>query len=83
MIRLVIQVQPDQHALGIGEVADDPPHRQREFLDDGGGGEGGGRLIAEGPPESIAQAEESHTGRFLKPLLPEVDSPLLRKRKRA
>ncbi|MBI3539625.1 MAG: excinuclease ABC subunit UvrA [Candidatus Eisenbacteria bacterium] len=29
------------------------------------GGEGGGRLIAEGPPEAIAAAAESWTGRFL------------------
>ncbi len=33
------------------------------------GGSGGGRIIAEGPPEVIAAAPESHTGRFLKPLL--------------
>ncbi|MDB5316321.1 MAG: excinuclease subunit, partial [Rhodospirillales bacterium] len=46
------------------------------------GGEGGGRLIAEGPPEAIALAEESHTGRFLKPLLPEAEVPA-RKQRRA
>jgi excinuclease ABC subunit A len=33
------------------------------------GGHGGGRVIAEGPPEAIAKVAESHTGRFLKPLL--------------
>jgi len=33
------------------------------------GGEGGGRIVAEGPPEAIARAEASHTGRFLRPLL--------------
>jgi excinuclease ABC subunit A len=33
------------------------------------GGTGGGRVVAEGPPEVIAEAPESHTGRFLKPLL--------------
>jgi excinuclease ABC subunit A len=30
-----------------------------------GGGEAGGRLLAEGPPEAIAAAAESHTGRYL------------------
>ncbi|MFN7956166.1 MAG: excinuclease ABC subunit UvrA [bacterium] len=34
------------------------------------GGDGGGRLIAAGPPEEIARVEASHTGRFLRPLLP-------------
>jgi excinuclease ABC subunit A len=33
------------------------------------GGDGGGRVIAEGPPEAVAKVAESHTGRFLKPLL--------------
>jgi excinuclease ABC subunit A len=33
------------------------------------GGTGGGRIVAEGPPEAIAASAESHTGRFLKPLL--------------
>ncbi|QJC22685.1 excinuclease ABC subunit UvrA [Arcanobacterium buesumense] len=33
------------------------------------GGKGGGRVIAEGTPEDIARVEESHTGRFLKPIL--------------
>jgi excinuclease ABC subunit A len=33
------------------------------------GGGAGGRIIAEGPPEIIAAHPESHTGRFLKPLL--------------
>jgi excinuclease ABC subunit A len=33
------------------------------------GGEQGGRIVAEGRPEQIAQVAESHTGRFLKPLL--------------
>ena len=33
------------------------------------GGSGGGRLIAEGTPEVVAAVAESHTGRFLKPLL--------------
>ena len=29
------------------------------------GGDGGGRIVAEGPPEAIADAPESHTGRYL------------------
>jgi len=33
------------------------------------GGSGGGYIIAEGTPEDIAQAEKSHTGRFLKLML--------------
>ncbi|GEK14479.1 excinuclease ABC subunit UvrA [Aliivibrio fischeri] len=33
------------------------------------GGQGGGEIIAEGPPEDVAQVEGSHTARFLKPML--------------
>lgn len=33
------------------------------------GGKGGGRIIAEGPPETIAASPDSHTGRFLQSLL--------------
>ena len=33
------------------------------------GGSGGGQVIAEGTPEEVAQAEASHTGRFLRPIL--------------
>ncbi|MDF9393792.1 MULTISPECIES: excinuclease ABC subunit UvrA [Methylococcus] len=33
------------------------------------GGEGGGRLVAEGTPEQVAANPDSHTGRFLGPLL--------------
>ena len=29
------------------------------------GGTGGGRIVAEGPPEVIAQNQSSHTGAFL------------------
>jgi excinuclease ABC subunit A len=36
------------------------------------GGDGGGRIVAEGTPEDIAVSPDSHTGRFLKPLLPEL-----------
>ena len=33
------------------------------------GGDGGGRIVAEGTPEDIAASPDSHTGRFLSPLL--------------
>jgi len=33
------------------------------------GGDGGGRIVAEGTPEDVAEVEESHTGRFLRPML--------------
>ena len=33
------------------------------------GGNGGGRVVAEGTPEHVAGLEESHTGRFLAPVL--------------
>ena len=33
------------------------------------GGDGGGRVVAEGTPEEIAACPESHTGRYLQPLL--------------
>jgi excinuclease ABC subunit A len=33
------------------------------------GGDGGGRIVAEGTPEDIAANPNSHTGRFLSPLL--------------
>ncbi len=36
------------------------------------GGDGGGRIVAEGTPEDIAASPDSHTGRFLKPLLSEL-----------
>jgi excinuclease ABC subunit A len=38
------------------------------------GGDGGGRIVAEGTPEDIVANPESHTGRFLAPLLPAVES---------
>ncbi|HSH71196.1 MAG TPA: excinuclease ABC subunit UvrA, partial [Deferrisomatales bacterium] len=37
------------------------------------GGPGGGRLVAQGTPEQVAAAPDSHTGRFLRALLPSVD----------
>ena len=33
------------------------------------GGDGGGRIIASGTPETVAQCAESHTGRYLAPVL--------------
>ena len=47
------------------------------------GGEGGGRMIAEGTPEDIAAVAESHTGRFLGPLLTGREARPAAKRKRA
>src|SRR3954471_24521238 len=34
------------------------------------GGAGGGQMVAQGPPEQVAQCDGSHTGRFLRRLLP-------------
>jgi len=47
------------------------------------GGEGGGRLVAEGTPEDIAAVAESHTGRFLAPLLDRATARPAAKRRRA
>lgn len=33
------------------------------------GGDGGGRIVAEGTPEQVANAKESHTGQYLKKIL--------------
>ena len=33
------------------------------------GGEGGGRIVAAGTPEEVARARESHTARYLRPVL--------------
>jgi excinuclease ABC subunit A len=33
------------------------------------GGDGGGRVVVEGTPEQVAKTPESHTGRFLAPIL--------------
>ncbi|HEY1856159.1 excinuclease ABC subunit UvrA [Acidocella sp.] len=45
------------------------------------GGDGGGRIIALGTPEDIAATPESHTGRFLAPLL--AAKPVRTKKKAA
>jgi excinuclease ABC subunit A len=37
------------------------------------GGEHGGEVVATGTPEAVARADESHTGRYLRDLLPDVD----------
>ena len=37
------------------------------------GGKHGGDIVAEGTPESVARTEASHTGRYLRDLLPDVD----------
>ncbi|MCT9095376.1 excinuclease ABC subunit UvrA [Haloarchaeobius sp. HME9146] len=37
------------------------------------GGEKGGQLVAEGTPEELAEHDDSHTGRYLRDLLPSVD----------
>jgi excinuclease ABC subunit A len=34
------------------------------------GGAGGGRILAVGTPEQVATVEESHTGRYLRTVLP-------------
>ncbi|NHN57506.1 MULTISPECIES: excinuclease ABC subunit UvrA [Halorussus] len=37
------------------------------------GGENGGEVVAAGTPEAVARDEESHTGRYLRDLLPDVE----------
>ena len=37
------------------------------------GGEGGGEVVASGTPEEVARVDDSHTGRYLRDLLPDVD----------
>jgi excinuclease ABC subunit A len=46
--------------------------RMADYIVDLGpeGGDGGGRLVVAGPPETVAQHPDSHTGRFLGGLLP-------------
>ena len=38
------------------------------------GGEGGGAVVASGTPEAVARDDDSHTGRYLRDLLPDVDA---------
>ena len=45
------------------------------------GGDGGGRIVAEGTPEDIGANPESHTGRFLAPLLPIAEAPKVKRRR--
>ncbi|SNZ17483.1 excinuclease ABC subunit A [Natronoarchaeum philippinense] len=37
------------------------------------GGERGGQIVAAGTPEHVARTDDSHTGRYLRDLLPDVD----------
>ncbi len=37
------------------------------------GGDGGGEVVASGTPEAVATHDDSHTGRYLRDLLPAVD----------
>ncbi len=39
------------------------------------GGSGGGSVVAEGTPEAVAKVPESHTGRFLAPMLEAATGP--------
>jgi excinuclease ABC subunit A len=48
--------------------------RSADYIIDLGpeGGDAGGEVVATGTPEEVARVELSHTGRFLRDLLPEV-----------
>ncbi|MDQ3966503.1 MAG: hypothetical protein M3246_08670, partial [Actinomycetota bacterium] len=48
--------------------------RSSDYIVDLGpeGGDAGGEIVATGTPEEVAQVKASHTGRFLRGLLPEV-----------
>ena len=39
------------------------------------GGDAGGQIVAQGPPETVAQCQASHTGRYLAPVLARPASP--------
>jgi len=43
------------------------------------GGDGGGEIVAWGPPEDIAKAPRSYTGKFLAPVLAKANKPRRRK----
>ena len=52
-----------EHNLDVVKTAD-------HIIDIGPeGGDGGGRIVATGTPEKVAEATESHTGRYLKEML--------------
>jgi excinuclease ABC subunit A len=52
-----------EHNLDVVKTAD-------HIIDIGPeGGDGGGQIVAEGTPEKVAEAVESHTGRYLKQML--------------
>ena len=52
-----------EHNLDVVKTAD-------HLIDIGPeGGDGGGRIVATGTPEKVAEVAESHTGRYLKPML--------------
>ena len=52
-----------EHNLDVVKTAD-------HIIDIGPeGGDGGGRIVATGTPEQVAESLESHTGRYLKPML--------------
>jgi excinuclease ABC subunit A len=48
--------------------------KQADWIVDLGpeGGEAGGEVVATGTPEQVAEVEDSHTGRFLREVLPKV-----------
>jgi len=47
------------------------------------GGSGGGTVVAQGTPEEVAEVAESHTGRFLKPILQGRHAALAKAAKKA
>ncbi|MEL6205267.1 MAG: excinuclease ABC subunit UvrA [Pseudomonadota bacterium] len=52
-----------EHNLDVVKTAD-------HIIDIGPeGGDGGGTVVAQGTPEAVAEVPESHTGRYLKPML--------------
>jgi excinuclease ABC subunit A len=69
LVRLGNTVVIIEHNLEVIKVCD--------YIIDLGpeGGEEGGRVVAAGTPETIAAAEDSHTGRFLRKALAETVSP--------
>ena len=41
-----------------------------------GGGDSGGQIVGQGTPKDIANTPESMTGKYLKPLLGQIDHPV-------